>query len=144
VCKEMILNKQMSKFCFRYNKIKLKLLISTSFGDALKFIMNARSMRKIPSAKYLRSWNLHPKPNLVICYWPSLFMLILEDPLLILHVWVLYTTIEDVMKKSYHYNIFLLLLDVWPKETVLVKVLHVTILATLHVSVTSWHLALVC
>ena len=65
------------------------------------------------SSKYLRSWNLHPKPNLAIIFWVVFLMISFEDIMLIFYVWVSNTTIEGAMKIEK--NTLLLLLDVWTK-----------------------------
>jgi hypothetical protein len=68
---------------------------------------------KNPTSKYLRSWNLHLKPNLAITFWAAILMISFEDLMWIFYVWVPNTTIEGAMKKEK--NTLLLLLDVWPK-----------------------------
>ena len=52
------------------------------------------------SSKYLRPWNLCPKPDLVITFWASLLRTSSEDLILIFYIWVPNTTIEGAMKKN--------------------------------------------
>ena len=35
--------------------------------------------KEISTSKWLRSWNLRPKPTSTICFWPSLLIISIED-----------------------------------------------------------------
>ena len=54
---------------------------------------------KNPNSKYLRSWNLPPKPDLAITFWAILLVICFEDFILIFYIFVPNTTIEGTMKK---------------------------------------------
>ena len=58
----------------------------------------SRNMKKNIISNSLSSWNLRPKPNLVIAFWASLSMISFEDRILIFYSWVPNTTIEGAMK----------------------------------------------
>ena len=74
-------------------------------------------MKKIPTLKYIRSWNLCANPNLAITFWEILSMISFEDLILILFIWVPNVIIEGIMKKNPKLNNNLLvLLGVWPKK----------------------------
>ena len=87
----------------KYDKIILNWCISTKFHyNSLNLIMKLGIWKKNPTSKYLRWWNLSPKPNLVITFWAILLMIIFEELILIFYIWVPKT--------------LLLLLGVWPKN----------------------------
>ena len=114
VCKLVLLNKRLSKFCSKYDKITLNWWFSTYFCvSALKWIMNSRNMSNIPTLKYWKSWYLHPKSDSTICFWASLLMISFEDVNLIFYTWVFNTTIKVALKKKSILNntLLLLLLD---------------------------------
>ena len=73
-------------------------------------------MEKNPTLKYLKSWNLHPKPDLAITFWVVLLIISFEDLILIFYIWVPNTTIKDFMRKSNLNNTLLLYLGIWPKN----------------------------
>ena len=54
-----------------------------------------------PTSKYLRSWNLRPKPKSTINFWAVLFMISFEDLFLIFYIWVPNTTVEGTMKSNW-------------------------------------------
>ena len=56
-------------------------------------------MKVNPTSKYLRSWNLCPKPNLAITFWAICLIINFEDLILIFYSWVPNTTIEGTVKK---------------------------------------------
>ena len=56
--------------------------------------------KKIPTSKYVRSWNLHPKPNLATTFWALLLIISFEDLVLVFYIWVPNTTIKGAMKKN--------------------------------------------
>ena len=73
-------------------------------------------MKKKPTSKHLRSRNLCPKPNLVITFWASLWLISSKDLILIFYIWLSNTTTEVSMKKKSNLNdTLLLLLGIWPK-----------------------------
>ena len=68
--------------------------------------------------KILRSWNLHPKPDSIICFWASLSMMSFQDPNLIVYFWIFNTTTKVIMEKTPNLNnTWLLLLGLWPKQS---------------------------
>ena len=74
-------------------------MFSTKFcNDGLKFIMNARNMKKNPTSIYLRSWNLRPKPYLAIIVWAILLMINFKDLILIFYIVVLSIAMKGNMK----------------------------------------------
>ena len=54
--------------------------------------------KKIQLYNILRSWNLRPKSDLIICFWASLVMISFEVLNLIFYTWVFNTAIEIIMK----------------------------------------------
>ena len=86
--------------------------------DDLKFITKSRTMKKNPSSKYLRSWNLHSKLYLVSCFYALLLMIGFEDLILIFYICVPNSTIEVIIENNNILNIILLLLiGVWPRKS---------------------------
>ena len=57
-------------------------------------------MKRNPTLKYLRSWNLCPKLDLAITFWAVLLMTSFEDLILIFYTWVPNTLIEGNMKTN--------------------------------------------
>ena len=53
-------------------------------------------MRKNPTLKYLRSWNLHSKLYLAIIFWAILLMISFENLILIFYIWIPNTTMEGI------------------------------------------------
>ena len=70
------------------------------YWNALKKILNLRSLKENPTSKYLRSWNLRQKLDSTICFWESLSMISDEDLNLIFYVWVFNTTTKVIMKRN--------------------------------------------
>ena len=58
-----------------------------------------KEYKNTSNLKKVRSWNLRPKPNSIICFWASLLMLDIEDLHLLFYIWVPHTTIEVIVKK---------------------------------------------
>ena len=71
-------------------------------------------MKNNPNSKYLRSWNLRPKLDLVITFWAIFWMISFED--LIFYIWVCNTIIAGTMKKKSNLNNIFTTFRCWPKN----------------------------
>ena len=84
-------------FKIRLHYIKLTDLWKKIYYD-LKSLINSRN----PTSKYLRSWNLHSKFNLISYFYASLLIICFEVLILIFYIWISNLTIEVIMR----YNLF--------------------------------------
>ena len=57
-------------------------------------------MEKKIKFKIVKVMNLHPKLDLVMCFWALLLMISFEDLILVFYIWVLNTTIQVSMKNN--------------------------------------------
>ena len=62
-------------------------------------MMYPRNMKKNPSSKYLRLWNLRSKLYLVNFFYVSLWMIDFEDLILIFYILVPNLAIEVIVKE---------------------------------------------
>ena len=105
-------------------------LFTTFCNDTLKFITNSRNMKENFNIKIFRSWNLCPKPNLVISFKAILLMIVFEHLILKFHIWTPNTTtlgtMDKVQVKQHFLLIFRHLIKKYPLSTFLV---YLTVLA---------------
>ena len=57
-----------------------------------------KDYEKNPYLKYLKLWNLRPKPDLAITFWAVFLMISFEDFILIFYIYVPSKKIESTMK----------------------------------------------
>ena len=102
--------------CLNFSKIQYNYIKLMVFCKVLWWCPQVdnefNEFEKMPTSKYLRSWNLRPKLNSTICFWASLLMISFGDLNLTFYTWVFDTRVEDIMKNKSNFSNTLLLL--WP------------------------------